>query len=158
LQEEQGSDKLSRTGGGWRDAGVKRWLKWLGFALLVLVAIAAINAFANAPFLARFETLAEPRPRDVVIRRDRWGVPHVKGRTDADAAFGLAYAHAEDDFVTLEQVMAGTRGRLGELTGAKGAAQDYAYHLLNVRADVDRGYSTRLSPQVRAVVEAMPKG
>ena len=30
------------------------------------------------------------------IKRDIWGVPHVYGETDADAAFGLAYAHAED--------------------------------------------------------------
>jgi acyl-homoserine-lactone acylase len=137
---------------------MRKAIRRLGLALVLLLMLAAVNALANAPFLARFETLAEPRPRDVVIRRDRWGVPHVKGRTDADAAFGLAYAHAEDDFVTLEQVMAGTRGRLGELTGAKGAAQDYAYHLLNVRADVDRGYATRLSPQVRAVVEAYAEG
>lgn len=138
---------------------MRRWLKWVGVALLVLVSIAAVNAIASAAFLARFEALDEPPSRpNVVIRRDRWGVPHVKGRRDADAAFGLAWAHAEDDFVTLEQVMAGTRGRLGELTGAKGAAQDYAYHLLGVRADVDRGYRARLSPQVRAVIEAYADG
>ena len=34
----------------------------------------------------------------VEITRDEWGVPHVHGKTDADAAFGLAYAHAQDDF------------------------------------------------------------
>ena len=33
----------------------------------------------------------------VEITRDEWGVPHVHGKTDADAAFGLAYAHAQDD-------------------------------------------------------------
>lgn len=138
---------------------MRRAFKWLGWVLLALLAVAAGNALWHSPLLARFERLDAPPPRpDVVIRRDRWGVPHVKGRTDADAAFGLAYAHAEDDFVTLEQVMAGTRGRLGELTGAKGAAQDYAYHLLNVRADVERGYATKLSPQVRAVVEAYADG
>ncbi len=135
------------------------WLKWISWGLLVLAVIAGLNALAHAPFLARFEALDEPLPRpNVVIRRDRWGVPHVKGRTDADAAFGLAWAHAEDDFTTLQEVMAGTRGRLGEMTGAKGAAQDYAYHLLAVRPDVDRGYATKLSPQLRAVVEAYAQG
>lgn len=138
---------------------MKPWLKWTGAVLALLVLIAAGNALLHAPQLARFESLAEPASRpNVLIRRDRWGVPHVKGRTDADAAFGLAYAHAEDDFVTLEQALAGTRGRLGELTGAKGAAQDYAYHLLGVRADVERGYTRRLSPQVRAVIEAYADG
>nr|WP_254447524.1 penicillin acylase family protein [Sphingomonas sp. ID1715] len=131
----------------------------LAALFLLIAALLAINAALNAPQLARFEDLPEPAAsRDVVIRRDRWGVPHVKGRTDADAAFGLAYAHAEDDFTTLQEVMAGTRGRLGELTGTKGAAQDYAYHLLNPRADVERGYATRLSPEVRAIVEAYAEG
>jgi acyl-homoserine-lactone acylase len=101
---------------------MRKAIRRLGLALVLLLMLAAVNALANAPFLARFETLAEPRPRDVVIRRDRWGVPHVKGRTDADAAFGLAYAHAEDDFVTLEQVMAGTRGRGPRLCDAIVAA------------------------------------
>ena len=32
------------------------------------------------------------------ILRDSWGVPHIFGRTDADVAYGLAYAHAKDDF------------------------------------------------------------
>jgi acyl-homoserine-lactone acylase len=138
---------------------LKRLGLWLLGLVLLLALIAAGDAILNAPQLARLEALAEPAgSRHVVIRRDRWGVPHVKGRTDADAAFGLAYAHAEDDFVTLEQVMAGTRGRLGELTGTKGAAQDYAYHLLDVRADVERGYASRLSPEVRAVVEAYADG
>jgi acyl-homoserine-lactone acylase len=138
---------------------MRRSLRGLAWLLLVLALVLAANWLWHSPLLARFERLEEPAGHpDVVIRRDRWGVPHVKGRTDADAAFGLAWAHAEDDFVTLEQVMAGTRGRLGELTGAKGAAQDYAYHLLGVRADVERGYATKLSPQVRAVVEAYAAG
>ena len=38
------------------------------------------------------------------ITRDVWGVPHVFGETDADAAFGLAYAHAEDDFKRLKKL------------------------------------------------------
>ena len=37
------------------------------------------------------------------IKRDPWGVPHIYGRTDADAAFGLAYAHAEDDFKNIAE-------------------------------------------------------
>ncbi|HEU4969100.1 acylase [Sphingomonas sp.] len=138
---------------------MKRWAKWsLGIAG-TLAAIAAADAIAFSPLRARLESVPEPAAaHDVVIRRDRWGVPHVKGRTDADAAFGLAWAQSEDDFATLEQVLAGTRGRLGELTGPKGAAQDYAYHLLGVRADVDRGYEAKLSPQVRKVVEAYADG
>ncbi|GAO39667.1 peptidase S45 family protein [Sphingomonas changbaiensis NBRC 104936] len=138
---------------------MKSWWKWTLGGVVVVAAVAAADVIAFSPLRARLETVPEPAGcYEVLIRRDRWGVPHVKGRTDAAAAFGLGWAQSEDDFVTLEQVLAGTRGRLGELTGAKGAAQDYAYHLLGVRADVDRGYETKLSPQVRKVVEAYADG
>jgi acyl-homoserine lactone acylase PvdQ len=43
---------------------------------------------------ARWERQAE----NVTIVRDDWGIPHVYGKTDADAVFGLIYAQAEDDF------------------------------------------------------------
>jgi acyl-homoserine-lactone acylase len=34
----------------------------------------------------------------VTITRDDWGIAHVKGKSDADAVFGMIYAQAEDDF------------------------------------------------------------
>jgi acyl-homoserine lactone acylase PvdQ len=36
-----------------------------------------------------------PRP-GVTIKRDKYGVPHIKGATDADVAFGSGYANIED--------------------------------------------------------------
>ena len=38
---------------------------------------------------------------NVTIYRDTWGVPHILGDKDEDIAYGLGYAHAEDDFKTL---------------------------------------------------------
>ena len=46
------------------------------------------------------------------IERDDWGVPHIYGRRDADVSFGLAYAHAQDDFATLEEIVFALRGEL----------------------------------------------
>ena len=37
------------------------------------------------------------------ITRDIWGVPHVYGKRDEDAAFGLAYAHADDDIKNIAE-------------------------------------------------------
>ena len=54
-----------------------------------------------------------------IITRDDWGVPHVHGSTDADAAFGLAYAHAQDDFKTIQDVLIASRGKLSEFYGVK---------------------------------------
>lgn len=43
------------------------------------------------------------RPRKgVVIRRDRWGVPHVTGERDVDVAFGAGWATAQDRQLIME--------------------------------------------------------
>ena len=72
------------------------------------------------------------------IKRDPWGVPHIYGRTDADAAFGLAYAHAEDDFKNIAENMYLYRAQMGLRDGTDGAIQDYLIKVLKIREnDVD---------------------
>ena len=53
----------------------------------------------------------------VDIARDTWGIPHIKGRTDADAVFGMIYAQAEDDFHRVETNFVNAQGRLAETEG-----------------------------------------
>jgi acyl-homoserine-lactone acylase len=36
------------------------------------------------------------------IYRDVYGVPHIYANSDKNAAYGLAWAHAEDDFETIQ--------------------------------------------------------
>ncbi len=62
-----------------------------------------------------------PGSYDVRILRDTWGVPHVFGRTDADVAYGLAWAHAEDDFPTLQGALLAARGKLAAAFGKDAA-------------------------------------
>src|SRR5271156_4673541 len=77
------------------------------------------------PPLPDAETFAEAQR--VRILRDTYGVPHVFGHSDADAAFGLAYAHAEDDFATIQDVLAASRGRLALLHLSKLAVENDYY-------------------------------
>ena len=42
-------------------------------------------------------------PDKIDIVRDAYGVPHIFSETDAELAYGLAWAHAEDDFKTIQQ-------------------------------------------------------
>jgi len=100
---------------------------------------------------------AEAKDHDVRIRRDEWGVPHVKGKTDADVAYGLAWAQAEDDFPTLQEAVFTGRGRLAELTGPSGLESDYLVALQDVAGAVKRGYGG-LPADLRAVMEAYAAG
>jgi acyl-homoserine-lactone acylase len=54
---------------------------------------------------------------DVTISRDKWGIAHIHGKTDADTVFGTLYAQAEDDFNRIEINYLNALGRLAEAEG-----------------------------------------
>jgi len=132
-------------------------LKRIGLGVVLVLALAAIGLGVWEPLLATRTAPPPARVYDARIVRDTFGVPHIFGTTDADVAHGIAYAHSEDDFTTLQDVLAMTRGRLGAITGAAGAQTDYALHLLGARATVDRDYDTQPA-DVRALLDAYASG
>ena len=75
---------------------------------------------------------------NITIVRDKWGVPHIYGKTDKEAAFGLAWAHSEDDFATIQKTFLPAKGMLGRLEGIRGAVLDYAVELLRSRKVAER--------------------
>src|SRR5471032_1544564 len=59
----------------------------------------------------------EKQAKQVTIIRDKWGIPHIYGKSDADAVFGLLYAQAEDDFKRIELNYIDAMGRRAEVEG-----------------------------------------
>ncbi|QIL03132.1 acylase [Sphingomonas sinipercae] len=78
----------------------------------------------------------------VTITRDDWGIAHIKGRTDADAVFGMIYAQAEDDFPRIEANYLTALGRTAEAEGEKAIWKDLRARLYvseeKLRADYGR--------------------
>jgi acyl-homoserine-lactone acylase len=132
---------------------VRRSLIGLG----VLIMAAAIGLATWEPLLAARAAPPPARDYDVTITRDTFGVPHIFGKTDPDVAYGIGYAHAEDDFATLQEVLAMTRGRLGAITGQGGAKTDFVVHLLGARATVARDYMKQPA-DVRALLDGYASG
>ncbi|HKX89304.1 MAG TPA: acylase [Sphingopyxis sp.] len=128
---------------------------FLGFLSLVIVT--AVSLAFWEPLTAEAPAAPVFKPTDVRIARDKFGVPHIFGKTDADVAYGVAYAHAEDDFSTLQEVLAMTRGRAGAMLGEDGAKIDYAEALLGVRATTKRDWP-RLPEDVKKLFTAYAAG
>ena len=131
-------------------------MKKAGLALLgliiILVAGAAAYLWTPVPATPSPETLRQGAASyDARVIRDKWGVPHIYGRTDADVAFGLAYAHAEDDWETIQDTLIFSRGELAVYEGKSGAITDYLVDLLKVWEDIDARYETDLSAGTRAI-------
>ena len=74
----------------------------------------------------------ERRARNVTIMRDNWGIPHVYGKTDADAVFGVMYAQAEDDFNRVETNYINGMGRLAEAEGDSQVYRDLRMKLSSI--------------------------
>ena len=80
----------------------------------------------------------------IKIARDKWGVPHIFAPTDAEVAYGLAWAECEDDFVTLQEQMLAIRGQLGEVKGTDGITVDFGVKFMGLRETVDAHYATSI--------------
>lgn len=133
------------------------WKKWLLGVGLVLTALLVWLYWPESAADEVEGLVPAAGSYDAVIRRDTYGVPHVWGATDADAAYGLAFAHAEDDFDTIQQTFLAARGRLATVFGPESAAIDYFVHLLRIPATVEQGWP-ELSAQTRALCEAYADG
>ena len=107
--------------------------------LLLLAALAACAPAAPTnPDLARWEAHA----KNTTIIRDNWGVPHVYGKTDADAVFGLLYAQSEDDFNRVETNYILAAGRMAEVVGPSALYADLRMHLFIDTVEVKKEYET----------------
>jgi len=127
-------------------------------AVAVLLGIICFSAHQRPGSIQDEVSAATSRQYDVKILRDSWGVPHIFGTTDPDVAFGLAYAHAEDDFATLQDTLLAARGQLASVYGRKAAISDFMVHFFRVWDFVDQKYETDLSPETRAICEAYAEG
>lgn len=132
-------------------------------ALLLLLALILIGLLAASLWQQReridtAELLERAKAYDARIVRDSWGVPHIFGVRDSDVAFGFGYAHAEDDYATIQDVTMAVRGRLAMSKGSSAAPGDYVVSLLNIWPTVQARYERDLPADVRAVMQAYADG
>jgi acyl-homoserine-lactone acylase len=120
------------------------------FFLIPFVAVA--QKFTPAE-IASYQAQA----KRVNIIRDNWGIPHVYGKTDADAVFGLLYAQCEDDFKRVELNYIEKLGRLSEINGEKDLFNDLQIRLLIDSAEAVADYQ-KAQPWLKKLLEAYAAG
>ncbi len=103
----------------------------LGLILLLLITGCYRSKHYENSEKARWERHAA----NTEIFRDDFGVPHIYGKTDADAVFGLLYAQCEDDFNRVEQNYIWAIGRLAEIEGESALYSDLRARLFMTRSE-----------------------
>jgi acyl-homoserine-lactone acylase len=96
-------------------------------------------------------------PKNIEIVRDSFGVPHIFAKTDAEVAYGLAWAHAEDDFNSLQDVVLPAKGLMGKVQGKAGAAGDYAFALFRCKEITEEKWNT-LTPAFLKLINGYVQG
>jgi acyl-homoserine lactone acylase PvdQ len=104
--------------------------------ILTIVCTALVLQAGQRSELASWERQAQ----NITIVRDTWGIPHVYGKTDADAVFGVMYAQAEDDFNRVETNYLNSMGRLAEAEGESAIYRDLRMKLFIDPADMTAQY------------------
>jgi acyl-homoserine-lactone acylase len=121
---------------------------------LILATVSAPAALAQQPDdIARWERAAQ----NVTITRDDWGIPHVHGKTDADAVFGLIYAQAEDDFNRVETNYLDALGRRAEAEGESAVFRDLRMKLF-IHPDSMRARYASSPDWLKALMDAWADG
>ncbi len=102
---------------------------------------------------------AQINPQNIQIARDAWGVPHIFAKTDAEVAYGLAWAAAEDDFASAQELLLASQSKLAQVKGKSSAALDVIGFLIGIEALVDTAYTENtFSPDFKKILTAYTEG
>lgn len=110
-------------------------------ALLLVLCFAFFSCKTDSKPVKDFSVLSlSEKAERVTIIRDDFGVPHIYGKTDADAVFGLLYAQCEDDFNRVEQNYIWATGRLSEVEGEDALYSDLRAKLFMTEEEAIANY------------------
>ena len=108
------------------------------FLLLFIVSFISCKKEKN---IANEEQRWQQHAKNTEIIRDDFGVPHIYGKTDADAVFGLLYAQCEDDFNRVERNYIWAIGRLAEVDGEASLYSDLRANLYMTKEEAIENYN-----------------
>lgn len=111
-------------------------MKKLLFYLLCCLPALAFSQKFTPQEIARYNAQA----KRVTIMRDNWGVPHIYGKTDADAVFGLMYAQSEENFKGIERNYLYQLGKQANVDGESSLYTDLQLQLIADSAEAIKDY------------------
>ena len=99
------------------------------YCFLFVLLVTSISLSAQKPTSAEL-TRWKQHAQQTTIIRDEWDIPHIYGKTDADAVFGLMYAQCEENFPQIEKNFLEMLGRRAEMEGPTMIYEDLMMQLI----------------------------
>ncbi|MFL2596518.1 MAG: penicillin acylase family protein [Flavobacteriaceae bacterium] len=108
--------------------------------------------------LCFYNVFSQINPDKIDIVRDEFGVPHIFAETDAEVAYGLAWAHAEDDFETIQIGYLAGNNLLSKHLGNVGLGADFISQFIDSEDLFDSKYNSDISSEYKNIVKAYALG
>ena len=108
--------------------------------------------------LCFYNVFSQINPDKIDIVRDEFGVPHIFAKTDAEVAYGLAWAHAEDDFETIQIGYLAGNNLLSEHLGNVGLGADFISQFIGSEDLFESKYDSDISSEYKNIVKAYALG
>ena len=108
--------------------------------------------------LCFYNVFSQINPDKIDIVRDEFGVPHIFAKTDAEVAYGLAWAHAEDDFETIQIGYLAGNNLLSKHVGNIGLGADFISQFIGSEDLFDSKYNSDISSEYKNIVKAYALG
>lgn len=108
--------------------------------------------------LCFYNVFSQINPDNIDIIRDEFGVPHIFAKTDAEVAYGLAWAHSEDDFETIQIGYLAGNNLLSKHLGNVGLGADFISQFIGSEDLFDSKYNSDISSEYKNIVKAYALG
>ncbi|MDG1251303.1 MAG: penicillin acylase family protein [Flavobacteriaceae bacterium] len=108
--------------------------------------------------LCFYNVFSQINPDNIDIIRDEFGVPHIFAKTDAEVAYGLAWAHAEDDFETIQIGYLAGNNLLSKHLGNIGLGADFISQFIGSEDLFESKYDSDISSEYKNIVKAYALG
>lgn len=105
-----------------------------------------------------YNVFSQINPDRIDIVRDEFGVPHIFAKTDAEVAYGLAWAHAEDDFETIQIGYLAGNNLLSKHLGNVGLGADFISQFIGSEDLFESKYDSDISSEYKNIVKAYALG
>ena len=103
------------------------------------------------------DSLLVPMAGQARILRDGFGIPHIYGETDADVAFGLGYAQAQDHLIPMLLSYRMAKGEAAEILGPEWIESDFKSRLWRIDHLAGEQYGV-ISETTRALIGGFVDG
>ena len=102
-------------------------------------------------------SFSQINPNNIDIVRDKFGIPHIYAKTDAEVAYGLAWVNSEDDFKTIQEAYLAGNAMLSNHIGLKGAPADFISQFIGSNSLIEEKID-EISKDYMKVVEGYAQG